>query len=134
YVGYPIVLALIGPILRRPIRKAEHTPSVTIVIAAFNEAAHIAQTIRNKLELDYPRELLEIIVVSDGSTDGTDEIVKGFESEGVKLIRQEPRQGKAAGLNLALAQARGEIVGFSDANSMYDRAALRHIVANFADP
>nr|WP_198683474.1 glycosyltransferase family 2 protein [Peristeroidobacter agariperforans] len=134
YVGYPIALALISTIYRRPVRSAEHTPRVTIVIAAFNEAAHIAQTIQNKLDLDYPRELLDIIVVSDGSTDGTDDLVKGFASQGVKLIRQEPRQGKTAGLNLALAQATGDIVAFSDANSMYDKAALRRIVANFADP
>lgn len=134
YVGYPIALVLISALYRRPVRRAEHTPRVTIVIAAFNEAAHIAQTIQNKLELDYPKELLEIIVVSDGSTDGTDEIVRGFAVRGVKLIRQEPRQGKTAGLNLALAQASGEIVAFSDANSMYDKDVLRRITANFADP
>lgn len=134
YVGYPIALALISTVYRRPVRSAEQTPRVTIVIAAFNEAAHIAQTIQNKLDLDYPRELLDIIVVSDESTDGTDDLVKGFASQGVKLIRQQPRQGKTAGLNLALAQATGDIVAFSDANSMYDKAALRRIVANFADP
>lgn len=134
YVGYPVALALISSIYRRPVRRTEHTPHVTIVIAAFNEAAHIAQTIQNKLELDYPKELLDIIVVSDGSTDGTDEIVKSFAARGVKLIRQEPRQGKTAGLNLALAEASGEIVAFSDANSMYDKDVLRRITANFADP
>ena len=134
YAGYPFTLALIGMLYRRPVQRAPATPRVTIVIAAYNEQAHIGDTIRNKLEFDYPHDQLEIIVVSDGSTDATDEIVSGFAEHGVRLLRQEPRQGKTAGLNRAVAAASGELIMFSDANSMHARDALRRIVENFADP
>jgi cellulose synthase/poly-beta-1,6-N-acetylglucosamine synthase-like glycosyltransferase len=134
YAGYPLVLALIGMVYRRPVRREPITPTVTIVIAAYNEQAHIADTVRNKLEFDYPADKLEIIVVSDGSTDATDELVKQFEPQGVRLLRQEPRQGKTAALNKAVALAKGELVMFSDANSMHARDALKYIVENFADP
>src|SRR5688572_2014420 len=103
YIGYPMLLALLRRIRPRMVKRGADLPRVTIVTAAFNEEGHIGQTIANKLALDYPRELLEIIVVSDGSVDRTDEIVTSFASQGVKLIRQEPRQGKTAGLNKALA-------------------------------
>lgn len=134
YAGYPVLLTLIGSAYRRPVRTAPIEPSVTIVIAAYNEEAHIADTLRNKLELDYPRDKLDIIVVSDGSSDATDELVRQFADPRVRLIRQEPRQGKTAGLNRALADAQGEVIVFSDANSLYARDALRRIVANFAEP
>ena len=134
YVGYPAVLALLAAMRSRAVAQQPVTPLVTIVIAAFNEQRHIAETLENKLCLDYPPERLDIIVVSDESTDATDEIVRRFEARAVKLIRQQPRQGKTAGLNLAIPQARGEIIVFSDANSLYAPDALRHLVANFADP
>jgi cellulose synthase/poly-beta-1,6-N-acetylglucosamine synthase-like glycosyltransferase len=134
YVGYPVVLVLLAAMRSRTVAQQPVTPLVTIVTAAFNERRHIAETLENKLRLDYPPDRLEIIVVSDESVDGTDEIVRSFEARGVKLIRQQPRQGKTAGLNLAIPQARGEIIVFSDANSLYAPDALRHLVANFADP
>jgi len=134
YAGYPALLALLAAIRSRAVAQQPVTPFVTIVIAAFNEQRHIGETLENKLQLDYPADLLEIIVVSDESTDATDEIVRRFESRGVRLIRQQPRQGKTAGLNLAIPQARGEIIVFSDANSLYAPDALRHLVTNFADP
>lgn len=133
YVGYPVTLAA----LRTRAGGAGHglarLPTVSIVIAAHNEEAEIGDTIRNKLELDYPRELLQIIVVSDGSTDRTDAIVASFRDEGVLLLRQEPRQGKTAALNRAREAASGEIVVFADANSRYDREALRRLVEVFDD-
>jgi len=107
---------------------------VSILISAYNEAAHIRATIRNKLELRYPGDRLEIIAVSDGSTDGTDQIIQGLRSPQVRYIRQEPRQGKTAALNRAAREASGEILVFSDANSHYDPDALTHLAANFADP
>lgn len=134
YIGYPMFLALLRRLRPRVVQRGEDLPRVTIVTAAFNEEAHIGQTIANKLALDYPRELLEIIVVSDGSVDRTDEIVSGYSSQGVKLIRQEPRQGKTAGLNKALAVAQGDVVVFSDANSLYAPDGLRKLVRAFADP
>jgi cellulose synthase/poly-beta-1,6-N-acetylglucosamine synthase-like glycosyltransferase len=132
YLGYPVTLRLAR---RRDIREATggEPPRVTVVIAAFNEAAHIEATVRNKLAQDYPAALLDVIVVSDGSTDGTDDIVSGMADTRVRLLRQEPRQGKTMALNLAVAEAPGEIVVFSDANSRYEPDAVRRLVAVFGD-
>jgi len=133
YVGYPVLLWLFGLIRARPVRKEEMLPPVTIIIAARNEVDSIGTTIENKLALDYPRDMLEIIVVSDCSDDGTDEVVQQFSEDNVILLRQEPQQGKTAALNLAVQRAKGDILVFSDANSMYAEDALRRLVANFAD-
>lgn len=133
YLGYPLVAACLAGVLRRGVAKRPIEPQVSIVVAAYNERGAIAATIENKLALDYPAEKLEIIVVSDCSTDGTDAIVQGYASHGVRLLRQEPRAGKTSALNLAVPQARGEIIVFSDANSIYAPDALRRLVANFAD-
>jgi cellulose synthase/poly-beta-1,6-N-acetylglucosamine synthase-like glycosyltransferase len=134
YVGYPFIIAFIGSILRRNVLKSDFEPEVTIIISAFNEEDNIAQTIENKLDQEYPREKLEIIVVSDGSTDKTDDIVRDFVAQGVRLIRQEPRAGKTAAINKAVAAAQGEILVFSDANSLYSGKALHKILRNFVDP
>jgi len=134
YVGYPLLVYVAARITRATVNKASHQPRVSILIAAYNEAAHIDATIANKLALDYPADRLQIIVVSDGSTDGTDGIVAEYASRGVMGLRQEPRNGKTSALNLALAQATGEIIVFADANSLYARESLRHLVGNFADP
>jgi cellulose synthase/poly-beta-1,6-N-acetylglucosamine synthase-like glycosyltransferase len=107
---------------------------VTVLIPAYNEAQHIAATIQNKLEQDYPSDRLEIIVISDGSTDGTDDIVREFSSRNVRLIRREPREGKAAALNEAVRYASGEVLVFSDANSLFAPDAIRRMMENFADP
>ena len=134
YLGYPLLIGVIGKIRNRRINKSGIEPEVTILIAAYNEEENIGSTLKNKLELGYPKDRLEIIVISDGSTDNTDEIVKRYESEKVRLIRQEPRAGKTSALNLAVPEAMGQIVLFSDANSLWDPHALRSLVANFADP
>jgi cellulose synthase/poly-beta-1,6-N-acetylglucosamine synthase-like glycosyltransferase len=138
YLFYPVCAWLLGAVLRRHVRvdPGAPLPRVTVVTAAFNEAAHIEATVRNKLEQDYPRELLDVIVISDESVDGTDEIVARIAAEDprVRLMRQVPRAGKTSGLNLAMPQVRGDIVLFSDANSIYDRSALRTLVRNFSDP
>lgn len=135
YLGYPALIALWGRLRPRPVAGGCAEPAVSILIAAHNEERHIGATIRNKLEQDYPREKLEIIVISDGSTDRTEEIVGGFTAQGgVRLLRQNPRNGKTAALNLAAAQARGELIVFSDANSLYDRQAVRFLAENFRDP
>ncbi|AMN47460.1 glycosyl transferase [Steroidobacter denitrificans] len=136
YVLYPIAVGLAGRIRARPVAaRDDHWPKVTVITAAFNEAAHIEATVRNKLEQDYPREQLDVIVVSDESVDGTDEIVARIASEDdrLRLIRQVPRQGKTAGLNLAIPAARGDVVVFSDANSIYRPDTIRKLVRNFAD-
>jgi cellulose synthase/poly-beta-1,6-N-acetylglucosamine synthase-like glycosyltransferase len=137
YAGYPLVIALLSR-LRRPVQTEScPLPFVSILIAAYNEEREIEATLRNKLALDYPRDKYEIIVVSDESTDATDHIVQQVAATAdvpVKLIRQQPRQGKTAGLNLAVPQAKGEIIVFSDANSIYAADALRLLVGNFNAP
>ncbi len=133
YFGYPLLSSILSRTLNRGLYKSDATPSVTVLIAAYNEHKHIRQTIENKLSLDYPEELLEIIVVSDGSTDGTDEIVREYEDKKVRLIRQEPRAGKTSALNLAMGETNGEIIIFSDSNSIYSPDAIRRLVSNFSD-
>ena len=133
YAGYPLAIFLLSKWHQCHVHKKPFEPSVTIIIAAYNEAAHIEQTVRNKLELNYPAEKLEIIVVSDGSEDSTDEIVQKFPVDQVRLIRQQPRAGKTSALNLAVEQAVGEILVFSDANSLYAADALQQLLPNFSD-
>jgi cellulose synthase/poly-beta-1,6-N-acetylglucosamine synthase-like glycosyltransferase len=137
YLLYPIFVGLLGKVLRRGVRAdAAYLPRITVVTAAFNEARHIEATVRNKLALDYPPELLDIVVVSDESTDGTDDIVARIAAETarVRLLRQVPRAGKTSALTLAMPGLQGEIVVFSDANSIYRADALRLLARNFADP
>ena len=134
YIGYPLFVLLGAMVRNQTVHKGPFEPTVTVIIPAYNEERHIGKTVANKLVLDYPAEKLNILVVSDGSTDHTDSIVKDYEERGVKLLRQEPRAGKTAGLNAAIKQARGEIVFFSDANSLHHPQALKAVVANFSDP
>jgi cellulose synthase/poly-beta-1,6-N-acetylglucosamine synthase-like glycosyltransferase len=134
YGGYLLALTLLVWIRgARPIRRERITPPLTLIISAFNEAAIIRKKIENALALDYPADRREIVVISDASDDGTDDIVRQYESQGVRLFRQPERCGKTAGLNAALPTVRGEIVVFSDANAMYREDALRMLVRNFAD-
>jgi len=111
-----------------------YQPTVSVLIPAYNEASFIRETIENKLDQNYPTGLLKIIVISDESNDGTDEIVEEYATRGVTLLRQIPRQGKSAGLNLATKYASGEILVFSDANSIYEKDTIRSLVKNFAAP
>jgi cellulose synthase/poly-beta-1,6-N-acetylglucosamine synthase-like glycosyltransferase len=134
HIGYPILVAMIGYVGNRTIVKREISPSVTVLIAAYNEQDSIRATIQNKLDQEYPANLIEIIVISDGSNDRTDEIVLSFNDARVKLIRQYPRQGKTCALNLAAPRANGDIIVFSDANSIYEKDAIRMLIRNFADP
>ena len=137
YVGYFALVVLLAPVFNRRVAKRDELPQVSVVISAFNEAAEIERTIRNKLAQDYPADRLDVLVVSDGSTDGTDDIVRRLvaESSGrVRLHRQEPRQGKTQALNAALREVSAELVVFSDANSLYAPDAVRALVRNFADP
>jgi cellulose synthase/poly-beta-1,6-N-acetylglucosamine synthase-like glycosyltransferase len=134
YVGYPVLLWAASRWRRRTVRREDITPSVTLLISAFNEDRVIAEKIKNTLGLDYDAERLEVIVISDASTDGTDAIVSSYGDRGVKLLRMPERCGKTLGLNAAMRQARGEIVVFSDANILYQRDVIRKLVRNFADP
>lgn len=138
YVGYPLLLKIM-PKKREPLVQQSTKPAlapVTVVIAAYNEADCIEATVFNKLTQTYPESLLDIIVVSDGSTDATDARVSAIVEQNprVTLLVQSIRQGKTAALNRAVSQARGEIIIFSDANSLYAPDAINHLVRRFDDP
>lgn len=133
YLGYPALLILVGLARRQEIRKGDVTPSVTLLIAAYNEEDAIAAKLDNTLALDYPPDKLHVVVVSDGSDDATNDIVRGYEERGIHLLAL-PRQGKAFALNAAAPQANSEILVFSDATAEYEPDALRVLVRSFADP
>ena len=131
HVAYPAAARALARVAERRVRKAEIEPTVTVVVAAYNEEASIARRLENLLELDYPREKVELVVSSDASTDGTDEIALEFPE--VRVI-SNPRGGKVAAQDRAVRQAAGEIVAFSDANCTWSPDALRKLVRAFADP
>lgn len=135
YIGFPLGVVLRGLFWDRPFKHKELTtpPSVSIVISAYNEASSIGAKLDNILSLEYPRDCLEVIIASDGSTDGTDAIVKQYGEYGVKLLSLS-RVGKAAALNAAVKAASGEILVFSDANSIYKTDAIQQLVRPFGDP
>jgi len=133
YVGYPAVLGVVAWLRRRPVARAAVTPTVTIVICAYNEERDIRRKLEECLAADYPAEQLEILVASDGSTDRTDDIVREFAPR-VRLLRVEGRGGKTIAQNAAVLEARGEILVFSDVTTVYTPATVREMVANFADP
>jgi cellulose synthase/poly-beta-1,6-N-acetylglucosamine synthase-like glycosyltransferase len=134
YAIYPALEWLLGLVRPRPIRRAAQEPLVTVLIPAYNEVEVIGDTVANKLAQDYPQDKLQILVISDGSEDGTDDVVKSFADRGVELLRRGPREGKAAALNEAVTKARGEFVVFSDANSIFGPDTIRRLIENFADP
>ena len=108
YAGYPLLVYLLSLLNPKKVEKGEIEPHVTVLITAYNEEKDIRRKLENTLQLDYPREKLEILVASDGSTDKTDELVKEFSKQGVKLFRQEGRVGKTATQNNAVAEAKGK--------------------------
>lgn len=136
YAGYPLLVYLGSRLFGCPIKKKNIEPGVSVVIAAYNEKDVIEATLENKLQQDYPADKLDVVVVSDGSTDGTDQLVselcKKYPGR-LKLLRQEPRAGKTSALNMAVQELRGEVIVFADANSMYAENAVRLLVRNFAD-
>lgn len=134
YSGYPLLLAIAAAIRTKKVRKGPFTPTVTLIISVYNEERVIREKIENSLALDYPREKLEIIVASDGSTDRTHEIVRQFMPQGVRLHVLEGRLGKTAVLNSVVPLLKSGIVLFTDANSMYDKDAVKYLMENFADP
>jgi hypothetical protein len=137
YIGYPILLWVLQAGIRSSPRKERIEPSVSLLVAAYNEASVIADKIRNSLALDYPLDKLEIVVASDGSKDATAEIVRSFaaaESAGrVRLLNFEKNRGKTVVLNEAVPELHGEIVAFSDASSMLAQDSIRNLVQSFSD-
>jgi cellulose synthase/poly-beta-1,6-N-acetylglucosamine synthase-like glycosyltransferase len=115
-----------------PARRGTDLPSVTILVTAYNEEKCIRGKLDNISRLDYPRELLNTIVVSDASSDATEEIARHFDPAHVSVLRVEGRQGKTACQNAGAAVARGDILVFTDATTQLDPGALRGLVENFA--
>ncbi len=113
---------------------APDLPMLSILIPAHNEARHIRQKLSNTLALDYPRALLEVVVCSDGSTDGTDELVNEFAERGVRLVRNNPQQGKPAALATLMAASTAPLVLFTDASAKLDPKCVRLLVDQLADP
>jgi poly-beta-1,6-N-acetyl-D-glucosamine synthase len=134
YVGYPLWLWLRSHWAPRPVLRGQEELSVTAVMVVRNEAAVLARKIENLLSLDYPQDRFDVVVVSDGSTDGTAAIIAEFEQRPRlrSLIKQEA-EGKAAGLNDAMQLVTGQLVLFTDARQQIERGALRCLVENFAD-
>ncbi len=133
YLGYFLLVIFLGKVMQKKVKKANIEPSVALMIAAYNEESSIAKKIENSLSLDYPQDKFKIIVVSDGSTDRTDEIVKSYADRGVELIRVEGRVGKTEARNVAVRSVREEIIIFSDATTKYKTDIVRKLVRNFAD-
>lgn len=133
YAGYPILVYLVSRYFPKKTIRGNGEPTVTVLITAYNEESAIFAKIENTLKLDYPREKLEILVASDGSTDGTDEIVKSFVNHGVKLFRQDGRVGKTITQNNAVERASGDIILFSDATTDYPPDVLRKLLPAFSD-
>lgn len=134
YIGYPLSLKLISTFRKYKNTKRYITPRITFIICAYNEEKRIRRKIENTLSLQYPRNRMQVIVVSDGSTDGTAQIIREYEEKGVELIELEERRGKESGQNEAVRRARGDILVFSDVATTLNKVGLMEIVANFYDP
>ncbi|MCU4675545.1 glycosyltransferase family 2 protein [Catenovulum sp. 2E275] len=136
YLGYPLTLYLLTKmgVGTRNLVQEKFEPTVTMMVSCYNEIDVIQEKITNCLELQYPLNKLNFIIISDGSDDGTDEAVLQFNHPRIKLIRQEGRLGKTSAINLAMQSVESEIVVFSDANAMYEPDAIQKLVRNFYDP
>jgi cellulose synthase/poly-beta-1,6-N-acetylglucosamine synthase-like glycosyltransferase len=133
-VGYPLLLFAWGWFRPRPFRTGAQEPSITLVIAAYNEGPGIDARLQNLLGLDYPRERLEILLGLDGCSDETAAHARAYAAQGVHVIEFATRRGKPSVLNALVSKAQGTIVVFGDARQRFDAQALRALVAPFADP
>lgn len=134
YWGYPLVLRTLTIFRNREVKKGEIFPSVSFIITAYNEEKRIREKIENTLKQDYPRDLLEIIVASDASTDQTDAMVRDYRAHGLRLVRTPERKGKENAQWHAVEAASGEVLVFSDVATLLDPNGVRNIVRNFSDP
>jgi glycosyltransferase involved in cell wall biosynthesis len=134
HAGYPVFAAVGSRLRPRPVRKAEITPVVTLIVPAYDEEAVIARRLENLLALDYPAEQLRIVVSSDGSDDGTDAIVEEVAARESRVtLRRRERAGKLPGLDRSVAETESDVVAFTDANTTWAPDALGKLVRNFAD-
>src|SRR5262249_30257518 len=138
YIGYPILVWLLARVFgrerARPALAESDLPTLSLLIAAYNEEAEIGRRIENALELDYPADKLEIVVASDGSTDRTNDIVRRYERFGVKLFAFPKRRGKSTALTDAIPALAGEIVMLSDANTCTHATAAHYLASWFRNP
>jgi biofilm PGA synthesis N-glycosyltransferase PgaC len=133
YFGYPALLWVVSRFRSRPVAEAEVTPFVTFIVPAYNEERNIAAKIENTLGLDYPADRIEVLVMSNGSVDRTNDIVRGFTDPRVQLVAL-PQPGKMEALNEGARLSRGEVLVFTDADFLLDHHTLREIARKFADP
>lgn len=139
YAIYPLLLTIFSRLKKQSITPSDrklYQPEVTLIISAHNEESVIKEKLENTLSIDYPTEKFEVVVVSDASTDKTDDIVSQWSAthSNFKLIQQEQRLGKTSGLNLAVPRAEGEIIIFSDANAIYHKDSINELVKYFGNP
>lgn len=134
FVGYPILVRVAAAVWGKRISRDESiAPSVSVLLSVYNEESVIGQKIENFLALDYPEDRIELLVISDGCTDRTEEIVRSCATTRVRLLIQEERGGKTLALNRGASEAKGEILVFTDANSMFRPESIRKLVAPFVD-
>jgi cellulose synthase/poly-beta-1,6-N-acetylglucosamine synthase-like glycosyltransferase len=134
YVGYPLLLAVLA-LFKRPAKASlGYTPMLSVLIAAYNEEEAIGKKIEQTLALDYPADKIEILVLSDCSSDRTDAIVQDFGDPRVRLVRMSQRRGKTHAQNEGVQHARGEVLIFSDATTVYHPKALAYLACNYQDP
>lgn len=134
FIGYPVALLIIG-MFRRRVKQHDETyqPTVSIVLSVYNEEDVIREKIENFLSIEYPQDRLEMVIVSDSSSDSTDDIVRSMANERIRFFVQEQRGGKTLALNRAVPEAKGEIIIFTDANSMFRPDAVAHLARHFKD-
>jgi len=133
YLGYPLTLLALSTVRERSVRRSDITPAIAVIIAAYNEETKIDAKLENTLLMEYPRDRLQIIVVSDGSTDGTNRLVTKYAERGVQLVETGGRVGKEGAQKRGLSHARGEVIVFTDVATMSDSQCLKNLVRNFAD-
>ncbi len=133
YAGYPLLLFVLARLRRAVPSYPASTPAVTLLISAYNEEQVIAEKLENSLALDYPPELLQIIVAADGSDDATEEIARSYVGRGVEVIHDPARRGKTSAINHAMSSVRHDVVVFSDANNLYAAETVRELVKPFSD-
>jgi biofilm PGA synthesis N-glycosyltransferase PgaC len=134
YIGYAAWLWVRARLFPRPVRRGACQPSVSIVMVVHNEEKVLREKLTNLLELDYPAHLYDVVVVSDGSTDGTETILRECGNPRVRIVLNQVSLGKACGLNDGIQMSLGEVVMFTDARQKIELSALRILAEDFADP
>ncbi|MGA9767716.1 MAG: glycosyltransferase family 2 protein [Blastocatellia bacterium] len=133
YIGYPVVVWALGRLRNLKVSKSAVTPTVSVVVACHNEAGNIEARIKNLLGCDYPANLLEIVVISDGSTDLTTDIARRHSSNRVHVLAYNDQRGKATALNIGAGIASGEVIIFADARQWFEQDTIKELASNFAD-